>query len=80
MLDVFPPDIERFVQQELAGGEYSSREDLIVDALRVLRQVKTRHTELRDKVRHSIAQAERGEMMPLDTERTKAEARRRQNR
>ncbi len=77
MLDVFPPDIEQFVRQELAGEEYGSRDDLIVDALRVLREVKGRHEKLRDEVRHSIAQADRGEVSPLDTDRTKAEARRR---
>lgn len=77
MLDVFPPDIEQFVRQELAGQEYRSRDDLIVDALRVLREVKGRHHKLREKVRHSIDQADRGEISPLDTELTKAEARRR---
>ena len=75
MPDLFPPDIEQFVQQELASQEYQSRDDLIVDAVRVLRELKTRHQKLRDDVRHSIAQAERGEVRPLDTDATKAAAR-----
>ena len=77
MSDVFPADLEQFVRQELASHEYGSRDDLVVDAVRVLRELKTRHQKLRDDVRHSIAQAERGEARPLDTEATKAEARRR---
>ena len=77
MSDVFPADIELFVQQELASQEYPSREDLVLDALRVLRELKTRHQQLREDVRRSIAQADRGETTPLDAEATKAEARRR---
>jgi len=79
MSETFPPDLEQFVRQELASHEYPSREDLVVDAVRVLREVKARHEELRGRVQHSIAQAERGDARPLDTEATKAEARRRLN-
>jgi len=79
MPDAFPPNIEQFVRRELVSHEYPSREDLVLDAVRVLRELKTSHERLRDDVRHSIAQAERGEVGPLDTEATKAQARRRLN-
>ena len=74
MANSFPPDIEQFVRQELASQEYQSRDDLVLDAMRVLRELKTRHQKLRDDVQHAIAQAEQGEVRPLDTEATKAEA------
>ena len=73
MADLFPPDIEQFVQQELASQEYQSRDDVVLDALRVLRELKTRHQELRDDVQAAIAQADRGEVAPLDIAAIKSE-------
>jgi hypothetical protein len=41
------------------------------------RELKVRHDDLRGRVHESIAQYERGEVWPLDTEATQTEARRR---
>ncbi|MEX0703155.1 MAG: hypothetical protein WD069_13760 [Planctomycetales bacterium] len=77
MNTTYPPEIQEFVERELERGAHVDEEHLIVAALRVYRELKTRHDALRADVARSLAQAERGEVAPLDTEATKAEARRR---
>ena len=77
MPNAFPPEIEQFVQQELAGRVYKSRDDLVIDAVRVLRELKLRHQKLKDDVQQAVAQADRGEVTVLDPNATKAEARKR---
>lgn len=70
------PDLEEFVQQELARGEYRDASDLVSEALRLLQQ-KRRHDALREEIRIGLEQAERGEVAPLDMEEIRAEVRRR---
>lgn len=72
-----PPELEQYVQQELAKGEYRSEDELILDAVRVLRELKTRHEKLRQDVQAAVAQSDRGESEPLDIEAIKAEGRER---
>ena len=76
MPEQFPPEINEFVQAELAAGDYRSQDELVLDALRAFRELKLRHQGLLDEVRKATSQAERGELRPLDTDATKAEARR----
>jgi len=73
----FPPEINDFVQAQLAAGDYHSQEELVLDALRAFRELKLRYQGLLDEVQKAASQADRGELRPLDTEATKAEARRR---
>ena len=73
----YPPELEQFVKQELANGTNENEEELVIDALTAFREMKQRHDELRRDVQRSIEQADRGEVAPLDTEATIAEARRR---
>jgi putative addiction module CopG family antidote len=77
MPKTYPPDLEQFVQQELANGRYQSEDELLIDALSVFREMKQRHAALCRDVQRSIEQADRGESSPLDTEATIAEGRRR---
>lgn len=72
-----PPELEQYVQQELSKGEYRSEGELILDAVRVLRELKTRHEQLRRNIQSAIAQSDRGESEPLDIEAIKAEGRER---
>ena len=76
MSETYPPQVRQFVEQELASGSYQSEDELVIEALQVFRELKSRHQRLRTDVQESIAQAERGAVKPLDTEATKAEARR----
>ena len=72
-----PPELEQYVQQEIAGGQYRSERELILDAVRVLRELKSRHESLRQDVQLAITQSDRGESEPLDMEEIKTEARKR---
>ena len=72
-----PQELEQYVQQELAKGEYQSEDELILDAVRVLRELKTRHETLRQDVQTAIAQSDRGESEPLDIDAIKVEGRKR---
>lgn len=66
MASTFPPEIEQFVQDELASGHFSDEQALLTAALEVYREVKGKHVELRDRVQQSILQADRGEVEPLN--------------
>ena len=69
----YPPELEQFVQQELANGRYQSEDELVIAALSVFREMKQRHDELRRDVQRSIEQADRGEVEELDIDAIKAE-------
>ena len=70
-------DVEKYVQEKIARGEFSSPEEFAQEAIRVYHELETRHAELRDEVQRRIAQVERGETAPLDVEAVKAEGRKR---
>jgi putative addiction module CopG family antidote len=58
-----PPDLERFVQDQVANGQYPSTGGVVEAALQLFR---ARHAELRELVRVATDQADRGEVAPLD--------------
>lgn len=70
------PELEQFVQQEIASGEYGDASAVVAEALRLLQQ-KRRHEALRDEIRIGVEQAERGETAPLDMNRIREEVHRR---
>lgn len=77
MSKTYPPELQEFVQHELATGLFRSEDELLVAALTVYRDLKHRHEELRRDVRRSLDQAERGEAQPMDIDAILAEAHRR---
>jgi Arc/MetJ-type ribon-helix-helix transcriptional regulator len=77
MAEHFTQEIQEFVNAQLAAGHYHNEQEIVIDALRTFRELKLRHQQLLDDVRNAIAQADAGHLHPLDTEATKAEARRR---
>jgi antitoxin ParD1/3/4 len=70
-----PNDLRPFVEEELATGQYTSEAELVAKALEVYRELKKRQHELREDVQRSIAQADRGEIKPLDMNAIKAHIR-----
>ena len=72
-----PQDLQQFVQQELACGRYRSEEDVVCEALRLLRERERRLQALREDVDAGLKQLDRGEGQPLDAESIKARGRQR---
>ena len=50
MLHGLPADLEQFMEQELAAAKYASREELVAEALRLLRERERRVKELREEI------------------------------
>ena len=72
-----PEEVEAFVRAEVARGAAADEADFLAKAVEVYRELKIKHYDLRVRVDESLAQFERGEVRPLDTAATQAEARRR---
>jgi antitoxin ParD1/3/4 len=66
-IESIPEDLRAFVSGELGSGRYLSLDDLLAEALRLLREHETFLEEHRDELRAQIAQgvlqAERGELV-----------------
>ena len=73
--------LEKVVQDKVASGLYNSASEVVREALRLMVErdalQKMRQEELRKEIRTGLAQANRGEWVPLDTEHIKTEGRRR---
>lgn len=69
----YPPEIRDFVENQLAGRRYGSEAELLKAAVSVLREMETRHQELRVQVQRSLDEAGRGEFEELDIDGLKAE-------
>lgn len=73
MSETLPPDVQQFVQQAIANGEYATERELLTEAVRVLREVTERHQALRADIQLAIDAFDRGEGQPLDMGDIKAE-------
>jgi putative addiction module CopG family antidote len=62
----FPPDLEKLVQDQMVASGYSSQDDVLRDALRVLRELKAREEALLAEIGVGIDQADKGLARPLD--------------
>lgn len=63
MSSPLPPDLETFIQHEVANGNYPSPEEVISEGVRLLRERKL--FELRSEIDAGLAQLERGESFEL---------------
>jgi putative addiction module CopG family antidote len=61
-----PPDLDQFVAEQIATGRYRSPEELMVDAVRVLRQLDAQQQAFHDDVREGMNQLARGEYTEYD--------------
>lgn len=73
MSATLPPDLKEFVQQAVANGEFATEDDVVIAGVRALRELKTRHDDLRRDIHVAIEELDRGEGEPLDMEAIKAE-------
>lgn len=62
----YPPEILKFIEEEMASGHYEDESALITEALEVFRELKQRHAELKQQIQQSLAAEREGRVMPLD--------------
>lgn len=72
-IDSLPPDLEEFVAQAVASGEYGSAAEVVEHGLRALKERKHRRDALREEIRIGLEQLDRGEGQPLDIDAIKTE-------
>jgi Arc/MetJ-type ribon-helix-helix transcriptional regulator len=65
MSTAFPPDIAQFVAQELAAGHYQSEDDLLVDAVRRLRDGDEHLRKFKAQLRDRMERIERGDAVKV---------------
>jgi putative addiction module CopG family antidote len=61
MSQTLPPDLQDFVDQELASGRYQSTEEIVVEGLRLLQRDRQ---EAIEGIQEGLAESERGEGAP----------------
>lgn len=65
------PELNQFVAEKVAGGFYASPNEVISEALRVLKQQdelrQSRLDDLRQEIQKGLDQSERGEVLGFDS-------------
>jgi len=56
-----PADLAEFVQQELQSGKYTSEDELVCEALRLLRERERRLDDLREEILPALDRLDRRE-------------------
>ncbi len=62
----FSVELQQLVEQQLAGGNYGSENDLLLEAVRLLAQRDRRREELRRELQIGRDQLDRGEYTEYD--------------
>ncbi len=70
---VFPNDVQQFVDQAVASGDYTSIDEVVIDAVRTLRELKSRHESLRSDIEAGIRELDAGQGEPWDLAKLKDE-------
>ena len=73
MSEAFPPDVQEFVEQLVAAGEYGNEGEVMIAGVRALRELKQRHEALRQDIQVAIDELDQGEGEPLDMDAIKTE-------
>jgi Arc/MetJ-type ribon-helix-helix transcriptional regulator len=62
----YPPEILKFIEEEMATGHYEDESALVTAALEVFRELKQRHADLKQQIQQSLAEERAGRVTPLD--------------
>ena len=62
----YPPEILKFIEEEMASGHYEDESALVTEALEVFRELEQRHAELKQQIQQSLEAEREGRVMPLD--------------
>ena len=63
-----PADLEQYVEEKVAAGEFASRDALVLEAVRLYRELELRHDLLKADIQAALKQSEQGMSAPLDME------------
>jgi antitoxin ParD1/3/4 len=63
-----PPDLQQFVQDQLAAGKYQSASDVVCDAVRLLRDRELTLEGLRNEIDRGVRQLDSGECVEIESE------------
>ncbi len=64
-------ELQAYIDQKVASGEFDSAEDLAAEAIRVYRKMETDYELLRGEVQNRIKRADTGDLIPMDMEAIK---------
>jgi putative addiction module CopG family antidote len=64
-------ELQAYIDQKVASGEFGSAEDLAAEAIRVYRHMETDYELLRSEVQNRIKRADAGDLLPMDMEAIK---------
>ena len=72
MSSPLPPDVQQFVSEQLASGRYRSADEVVVDGLRALQDLKRLQEEFRHEVQLGVEQLDRGEGRSIERDQLRA--------
>lgn len=64
----FPPDVQQLVQEQLATGRYGTEDEVILEALELLRDRDSHFREFQAQLRARLDRLDRGEGIELEDE------------
>jgi len=64
-------DLQNYVDQKIASGQFGTAEEFATEAIRVYRKIESEYEHLRSDVQDRIAQADAGDVLPLDVDSIK---------
>lgn len=68
-----PPEVQDLVEREFASGRYQTKDDVLLEAVCLLRDRNQQIRRLRSEILPALESLDRGEGRPLDMARIKAE-------
>jgi putative addiction module CopG family antidote len=63
-----PPDLGQFVHDQVSAGRYRSEDEVVVDAVRLLRELQCRQQRFEEDIRLGIEDLQRGDYVEYDEE------------
>ena len=67
------PDLEQYVQQKVASGQFGSPEEFALEAMRLYRDLEARHGSIKEDIQAALDQSKKGLSDPLDMDCIKGE-------
>jgi putative addiction module CopG family antidote len=61
-----PPDVQQFLRDEVSSGSYGSNEELVAEAVRLLRDGHRQFQAFREQLQARVARLQRGEGIELE--------------